>query len=334
MKSLNIKYELDFINYNYRRFCLILSFLSTIGIYFYYEFPWELKSSSFLMIFVFVFYYKIWNYILEKKFKNMFMEYRDYIILGIVSFVFSIIQLVCKFLDNELSCNFTQAFFSSLLLCLSVYPLLLLLFRNLINIEIKEIQICSKKMKIVCFAIICLFWLFVWLAAFPGIYANDAPYWYFEFANKEIPVTTKWSPVYAALFYYFIHLGYVLTNTYEAGLAVFTFLQMSLILLATYKIFSFCCKHGGKVACVLCTIFFSLPIHAIMSVQTSLDAAFMACFSIIIITVIEVLENSENGFDNKRKFVKLVIFIVLSGVFRDNGILTSCLVLPFIFVVM
>lgn len=310
----------------------LLAFLSSLGIYFYYEFPWQLKSSSFLMIFAFVFFYIVWKSVLERKFQSTFLKPRYYIVLGVLSFVFALLQFVCKFLDNELTFNFGTVFVISLLFALAIYPLLLLLFDYLNHLEIKEIEHCSKKMQIVCFVIICISWLFVWLAAFPGIYANDAPHWYFEFADKDVPITTKWSPVYASIFYFFVNTGYALTNTYESGLAVFTFLQMCLILFAVYEILSFCFRHGGKITCILSTVFLSLPTHAILAVQTSLDAPFMTCFAIILKNFIEIMESTECEKSIK-KYIKLSIFIILAGVFRDNGFLTFCLVLPFILLV-
>lgn len=311
---------------------ILSSFLSSLGIYLYYEFPWQLKSSSFLMIFVYIFFYIVWKSLLKRKKNCIFPKLRYHIVLGVLSFVFAFLQFICKFLDNELSWNFVTVIIVSLLFALSIYPLLILLFSYFNQLSEKEIEYCSKKMQFVCFGIICVSWLFVWLAVFPGIYANDAPYWYFEFSNKDVPITTKWSPVYAFLFYLFIHTSFVLTNTYEIGLAFFTFLQMCLILVAVYEVHSFCCKHGCKITCMLTTLFFLLPNHAIIAVQTALDAPFMACFAIILKTLIEILEFSDSK-SSIRKYIKLSIFIILAGIFRDNGLITFCLTLPFIFLV-
>lgn len=329
MKDVKLKIVENYGLYKYWK--IFLSFISTLGIVFYFDFSLQLRTSSFLLIFVLLFFYKVWERLSVVVTKPLFIKIRNYLSLYILSIIFSFIQVTCKYLENGVSCNKSVLFLISIFFSFSIYPLLLILLDYLIQIETKEIIKCSNKMQKICFCIICVSWLFVWLAAFPGIYANDAFTWYREFDNTDVPVTDRWSPVYAGIFYFFVHTGYVLAHNYEVGLAVFSFLQMILILVSVYKMHIFLCKKGGKIACVLTTIFFSLPTHAILSVQTSLDAPFTACFSLVVLTIIEILEGSNDK--NIKMYIKLIVFIILSAILRWNGYVAFFLIIPFVFLV-
>ena len=318
------KYELLNSNWNY--ISLVLSFLSCIGCYCYFFIGVVHQSSSFLIFALFILLYKIWKSI------NRNHSVKYFACWLIFSFVFATINFSCKYLDQGLarSIDVLRFLFGTLSFTILVYPFILSLCEILLKIQNQEITICSKNFKVICFTIICVFWFFGYLAAFPGIYTTDANTWYHEFADKNEQVSSQWSPLYAFLFYFFVHTGYVITGKYEVGFAVFTFVQMSLILIAVYKILDFSQKKLGKTSCVLTSLFFLLPTHIVVAAQTIQAAPFMACFSIVFLEIIEIIEFKDKI--PRRHIVILTIFVILSGMFRDNGYLALLLLIPFSFI--
>ena len=232
-----------------------------------------------------------------------------------------------------------KAFFICILFAIAVFPLvikceeLISIFSEWLSKKKKfnkQSTCCiSKKIFLVCFCIISVFWFAGYLAAFPGIYANDAHTWFMEFDDPNIPISAQWSPIYAFLFYIFVHTGYILSGTYELGLSVFTFLQMLFVLYSVYKVLGYSIEKAGAAGGIAVSIFYTiLPTHVIVSVQTAQAAPFMACFALIFLHLAKMNENSELYWKEKKNPIILTMLVLAGSLFRNNGYLAFILFIP------
>lgn len=89
-------------------------------------------------------------------------------------------------------------------------------------------------------------------------HSMDAMTWYLSFSDPSVPVAAQWSPLYAGLFYAFVHTGYTVTASYIPGMALFSFPQMVFIPCVVHRILVFCAERSGKRMLLASTLFFSL----------------------------------------------------------------------------
>lgn len=183
-----------------------------------------------------------------------------------------------------------------------------------------------------CFVTVVICWLLGWLAAFPGAYVQDAPFWYLEFDDPSIGISSQWSPVYAGLFYTFTSCANDFLGWRGYGLAVFTALQMLLLLYSAFKVMRFTGNECGDVACILVALFYTLvPTHMIMAVSTLQGAPYMACIAMVTLHFARMALYGDVYWANIRNPLACVGWCVLGGIVRNNmlfALLAVCILLP------
>lgn len=189
-----------------------------------------------------------------------------------------------------------------------------------------------KRVLGVGFAAVALCWFLGWLAAFPGAYGQDAPYWYLEFEDPSLGISSQWSPVYAGLFYAFVSYANNLLGWYGYGLAAFTALQMLFILYCSYRVMRFVGEERGDVACILVAVFYAVvPTHMVMAVSTAQGAPFMACVSMAVLHFTRMALHGESYWGNVRNPLACIGWCIAAGVFRNNmvyALVVACVFLP------
>lgn len=189
----------------------------------------------------------------------------------------------------------------------------------------------DHKTEMIAFCIIVAAWILTYLAAFPGIYAIDAPTWYLEFSNPNMPVSSQWSPVYSGLFYLFVSTGKRITGSYGAGLAIFIAVQMSFILLVIKAILRYMGVRFGNKGLILTMLFYVLiPAHAILSASTAQGAVGMSCVAMIMIHLSRMLESPKEYWNSKKNAILFSVWIVVACMFRNNIYYAVIVLLPFI----
>lgn len=173
------------------------------------------------------------------------------------------------------------------------------------------------------FLCIVFIWFLGYLAMYPGVYATDAQYWYYEFSHPNVPISSQWSPVYAGIFYFFVESGRRIFDSVIIGFGMFTFLQMVIILYGVWRIISFIHDILGRKATLLSMIFFSaVPTHVILSVTSAQDSLFAFAFAMGLIHFITIGINPVSYFSKKRNMAELAIWLILSCIIRNNGFYT------------
>lgn len=225
-------------------------------------------------------------------------------------------------LDKDLELEGWKFFCAVLFLAAALYPALDLLTgwidqRKAENGSIKN----RKKALAICSVIVTVVWMCAYLAMFPGVYATDAPTWYYEFSNPDVPISSQWSPLYCAVFYGLVKTGEKLFGNYNAGFALFSFVQMLGVLAAVIRMLSFFCQRFSILSVIAVTAFFSLiPTHVILSLTSAQDSMFAVCMSMCLIHIYEMLCNPQLYFAEKRNLLKLALWLVLFCAVRNNGL--------------
>lgn len=286
---------------------LLLSAISSIAMFSYLD-----RTSSFFILFIWATFFYIWILCLKSGSK------RFYICNGAFSFLFALCTVTGKELEYNLQSHRIDAFLLILGLFCAFFPITSIISKNLD--DFKAAGAHNKRIRQICFLFICLSWLAGYLAVFPGIYTNDAPYWYRDFDDSVRSVSSKWSPLYAGLFYIFVHTGKVFLNNYECGLALFIAIQSIFILYGIYRILKFIQNRMGNIACFLTALFWGLvPIHMLMAMQTAQGAPFMVCFAMIIIHLYRMVTERDEYWKNYKNCGAFIIWSIGACVLRNNA---------------
>ncbi len=249
-----------------------------------------------------------------------------YWLTGCMSVVFSVMMIWGGKLDQlESSTEYALTGWEACaVFCLAaaIFPMLAYLTMWLDQQQKKDGRVSAhKKVLAVSFLAVVFIWILAYLAMFPGVLATDADYWYYEFSVEGVPVVSKWSPFYCAVFYKLIKLGENLFGGFNAGFAVFSFVQMVFVLAIVWQILKFFYRNGNDLAVVLTALFFTmLPTHVILALSSAQDPVFAACFAMCMIHLFEFVLHPANYYTKKSNVVKMFLWMVLFCIVRNNGV--------------
>lgn len=292
------------------RIVLLLSVISAIAVLCYLD---KTFSSSIIILLLWVGFFYVWNLFPFSETK------RFYIYNAVFSLLFALSMAIGRKLDFGLPIRGGSLFLSALGLFCAFYPIVAIITKKL---EVYKAEGTDHgNFRQTCFLLIVLSWLAGYLAVFPGVYATDAFTWYWEFDDPAKTVSSQWSPVYAFLFYQFVHAGYIMFNNYEYGFAVFIALQSLFVLIFGVKqILLFVQNRMGDTACLFTTLFFILvPTHMIMTMHAAQGTPFMVCFVVILIHLYRMIDEGDEYWRNFKNYGTFVFWGVCGCIFRNNA---------------
>jgi|GEM_PF-1365969 len=327
---------------------LLFSALGTVGFSFYLETPFTSgNSSSIFLYLLFAVLFFCWHVYFYSALPVLKQEHGvdgnkvsfAVLILGnlIFSFLFSAVTVAGKYVDKNIYPP-KISIFTSIAMTAAVFPISMLIHYALarkIDQADSSTAVCQRHapslFQVKClFAIICISWFCVYLAAFPGIYSSDAYTWYREFQDTSMPVSSQWSVIDAGLFYLFVHTGYAVTGNYESGFAVFTLIQMIFALAVVWRILKYISLYGTLAAFLTMLFYAIIPLHAIIAVQSIQAAPFMACFGMFMLQIFRLTQEGDRYWNRRKNVFSLIIWGVLCGLFRNNALIAFIVFLFFI----
>lgn len=291
------------------KFCIfyLLSAISSIATIYYLD-----NTSGFITLFLWLVFFKVYTLCprLESK--------RFYVYNGAFSFLFTLCMAIGKTLDFNLPVSERALFLLNIGLFMAVFPVVSIMSKKL---EVYRTEGTDNKFfRQACYLFIVFSWVAGYLAVFPGIYSNDAHHWYRNFDDPMRSVSSQWSPVYAGVFYMFVHTGKVLYNNYECGLALFIAIQSIFILFGIWNILTFVQEQAGNRACILTTLFFGVvPTHMLMAMQTAQGAPFMVCFAMCIIHLYRMVDERSSYWGSYRNSVAFILWGISACILRNNA---------------
>lgn len=306
---------------------LITSFFSTFGITGIYKIinGNDFFTNSFMNIIIYILFFFIYNKMskLEKKEKIFVVIFS--IILSTLIVIGTQLEYIGYILLN------ISTLFKIFCLFFSFYPIINLILGFINNVKLNNMKnINYTKLFIITALIIFIFNFFVFLAIYPGVYAYDAGYQIKEILT-DIQLNTHFSLLYSFILAKLVNLGKIIFNSYQAGFAIYAFLQMIFLTYVSTKITIFCVSKTKNIYLYLiCLGFFGIfPLYTIMVLSAAQDVLFGGIFALILLNILDMIEN-KTYWENKIKPISLSILILLFCMIRNNGFYCILLTLPFI----
>ena len=332
---------------------LILSIITSVSIIFNpldieeaikFNYSSQVLSTSIIAIIIYLLYLKKYNITKRRKsFKILSIIFSLILIIGYSIHTTSSFKLV---FDN------IQYIVLSIIKFISYYHLfnliLNIIYEFLINIEINELK-NNKLVKLFKenpfkFSIITLscFYIIYLIAYYPGVVGYDPSYQIREFMG--IPnfytegvhisgntLITAFNPVlHTIMIGSFFKLGLIINNV-NFGIFLYTLLQMSfMIFTLSYTIKFLNDEHvPHKILLFILGIYIFVPIFPFYSLSSFKDTYFALFFVLYIIYLYKLIKYNYT----KEDLFKLIFISSMLCLFRNNGILTFFLSLPFFLII-
>lgn len=189
-----------------------------------------------------------------------------------------------------------------------------------INSEKKTREVSVVKDFGIPLCIFVIAYIPFFLSNFPGILSYDSIDQLSQAIglyglNNHHPVT------HTLIIKLFVKVGSFIKNE-SFGVALFSLFQMS-ALSATfaYVIYYMRKKAFNKYFILLVLLFYAFyPVHGFYSVTMWKDIPFAICMTFLIIGLIELISNKDAFFSSKRKMIIFSIILLLTMLFRNNGL--------------
>lgn len=185
-------------------------------------------------------------------------------------------------------------------------------------------DVISEKTKFVlpgwlCVLILLLCWLPAWFSLFPGAFAYDA---FDEWLQVRNGVITSHHPVVHVLF-----LGksvesiYGLTGSYNAGIAVYTFLQMFILANVLVRTFPFMREFNVPgIFQWIALLFYGLsPVMQLFAISATKDVLFSAALLIFLLNLFRFSCRKEQFFRCRKQMISFGVSAFFSMILRNNG---------------
>lgn len=298
--------------------------VSLLGVILYFDLP----KSNILFIPLFYALYIGFKSIVPK------VNTKDGIFCGKLSIIYSTMLILGYQLDtyNGFIYN-TKTILALLCFPFVIFIIIYAILNYFNNLTLKEskINISNKRLKLLIFLLIFVIWFLGFLAIFPGLYGYDAGFQFMEFDIPDYTVTSHFSILHSYLFYFLVNLGYKIFNSYKIGFAIYGFLQMLFLCSVTSKVCYYIYNKFKNIKLLtISVLFFALsPFAMILSLSACQDAIFAGIFVLVILSTLDMIENSKIFWSSWKKILTYFILIFLLCAFRNNGLYAFIVLVPF-----
>lgn len=311
--------------------CICMALVAIYGIWQYLSVKSQ-QFGSLLILPAFFVYRSIYQSILSAIFQKTISRQKAFFLLtGGLTLLFSICMTWGVMLDTNN--GFSPAWDCTVMIfCLffALYPCIWFITRKLDSFaegspsRSRTLALANTRLirntKRICFAVIVVIWLLIYLGMYPGLYGYDAAFFMRQHMDNTVPVRTY--PAYTTAFYKLFSLGLNLGGSNESGLAFVMALQGILSFFGIWRILCFLetYTHSTK-AIVFAALFYTLlPTHAILSFSSTTDAPFVVFFSMCVIHSIRIVLDWDAYWKAPKNWLSFGMWMVLLCLTRSNGI--------------
>ena len=238
---------------------------------------------------------------------KQFSRLRSRAISVVVSILFSFFSVTGIASRLELT---TKAWTVSLVMLLAVYAILFLFLAELFR---RGPGTCTAQLPLpglpATFGLLLLCWLPTYLAFYPGVFGYDGPvqinYLVTHTLSAHHPVFHTW--LLGGCFW----LGHLLGG-YDIGLAIYTALQTLLVAFAGAYVLNWLrCRNVPALVWWFAAFFFAAnPVLPLLNMNTTKDVPFSACFVLVFVSLIDLLEQGMTG--DRAGVRRLILFAAAS----------------------
>lgn len=244
----------------------------------------------------------------------------------IISSIFSLFEVFGSQIDQYE--NLRHLNFNSILVFVGIecifYLVISIIYQFIDNILILRKTTEQNKTSLKCFFIFCLV-IFVsyipyFLANYPGILSPDSVDQLNQALNKSL-LTNHHPVTHTMLIKLMVKLGMTIKDL-SLGVALYSTLQM-LIVSVTFGYSVYYMKKNGlkNIFVLICLAFYALyPVHPLYSISMWKDILFAMTMLLLTLALTDIVSNSERFFKSKLKCTLLSLIILLTMLFRNNGL--------------
>lgn len=174
---------------------------------------------------------------------------------------------------------------------------------------------------------IFLAWLPGFLASYPGVYVIDNVFQIEWFLKGTI--SAHHPILHTYLLGTFVNLGKLLLGSFEAGMAMYSILQMIVLSgIFAYTIKSLKGKIPAVMQIIVAAFYAFLPFHAISSFTATKDVLYSGLFLLLILKTYEIVMDQDKFFNSLRRMAMYLVLVFLSCCFRNTGIYIFICTIP------
>ena len=306
--------------------CVGMALVAIYGIWQYLSVKSQ-QLGTLLILPAFFVYRSVYQSVLSAIFQKTIARQKTFFLLtGGLTILFSLCMTWGVMLDVNNA--FSPAWDCTVMVfCLffSLYPCVWFVTRKLDGfVENSPSQSAGPRLirntKRICFVIIVMIWLLIYLGMYPGLYGYDAAFFMRQYMDDTIAVSIY--PAYSTVFYKLFSLGINLGGSNESGLALVMALQGILSLFGIWRVLCFLETYTHSVkAIVFAVLFYTLlPTHAILSFSSTTDAPFVVFFSMCVIHSICIALDWNAYWKAPKNWLSFGMWMVLLCLTRLNGI--------------
>lgn len=287
----------------------------------------------------FAFLFFIVNIYLLRRILPEYMKRTTYekICSGVVSFLISVALHFGARLESFENVDFKDGLMYLNILLLAAYLMILICdlwvktekFAEVIKIKVATNKGENKPISMYkIWGIIFALWFPTFLAFFPGAFVYDA-------ADEYIQVITRQFSMHHPLIHVLalggcIHAAEYVGLSANAGIAVYTIIQMIICAAIAAYFVNFLQKKGVNKKYILGTILFIglFPVFPMYAVCSAKDTLFTAFFLLVVLFLWEFAD--DNGAFFKIKFIGFVVASVAMMLLRNNGMYAYLVAIPLV----
>lgn len=280
--------------------------------------------------------------IIGVKFVENIKNKRLFIITTILGILLAIFEVLGQAINQNLDLSMLYCAKRNIVISISMvisYAYIITTILIIVYSKIESIQYVKNsrsKSKIIWLIIpwilILLAWIPYLLTYFPGNITPDSVAQIDQAAG--ISNYSNHHPFFHTLLIKLtIEIGLLINNNYNTGIAIYSICQMiTLSGIFAFSIYYMTRKNVNKIYIVALMIIYAIyPINALYSITMWKDIPFAGTMVLLIICLIEFAINAEKLFESKVRMTVFTILLIMTILFRNNGIYVIILLLPFLF---
>lgn len=207
-------------------------------------------------------------------------------------------------------------------LYISIIMLYTKIFPVLSNIKDKQIKFFTnnKRSFFIAWVVLFLVWIPYLLKYFPGITTPDSMDQIYQ--TQGINILTNHHPVLHTFFIGIaINIGKMFNN-YNIGVAIYSVIQMLVMsAMFSYTLYYMSEKGVNNYIKIMAFLFYAFyPVFGMYSITMWKDIPFAIVMLWFILEIIDLVQNSEQFLNSKKKIALFILSMILVIMFRNNGI--------------
>lgn len=303
----------------------------------------NIRENNVIFTFLFVVLYIFFKNNIKKYFIED--EKRKKIIIGCISILLSIVEVVCYSIniDYTLDHIINNHFIINLLgFFIISYTIIVIIYNKLENNKLEEKRIDTIKSKFIkndfmlligCAVLIFIAWIPYFVSYYPGIISPDS-YSQIQQIMGDMTLSNHHPIFHTSIIGVFINIGLGIFKDINIAISLYTVFQMIVLAFLYSYVIRFLRKNNIPlfIRIIVLLYYMFYPINATYSVIMWKDILFSGVFPIFIIYCYNIVFKTDDFLGKKKNYVKFIIISLLMIYLRHNGFYVTIITLLALFI--